>query len=172
MSAVIAPNASARTREPPLYSTALETVRAATLSGKDVGVVALLVRATAISSAAVESLVKMPLKTRAQRREGIVAAAVAITGEEDFTHEARDPDALDADDDHHDQHQRDDRGDQNLAAMIELCRKNPQHLSEWERRFVGSLPDARRLSKKQARVLRQIVAAVRQGRRPQRRRAA
>jgi len=84
MSAVIAPNASARTREPPLYSTALETVRAATLSGKDVGVVALLIRATAVSPAAVESLVKMPLKTRAQRREGIVAAAVAITAERDL----------------------------------------------------------------------------------------
>ncbi len=71
-----------------------------------------------------------------------------------------------------DDHQRDDRGDQNLAAMIELCRKNPQHLSEWERRFVGSLAGEPRLSKKQMAVLRQIVASVRQGRRSRHKRRA
>jgi hypothetical protein len=61
----------------------LETLRAATLSGKDVCVTGLLVRATAVSPAVVETLVKLPLRTRSELREGIVAAAVALTRERD-----------------------------------------------------------------------------------------
>jgi hypothetical protein len=77
-------------RAPLHYSMALETLRSATFSSKEIGVVALLIRAALASEAAGETLVKMPLKTRAQRREGVIAAAIGIINEVD----CGDPDTL------------------------------------------------------------------------------
>jgi hypothetical protein len=64
---------------------ALATLRTATLSSKEISTVALLIRAALASDAVRHSIVNMPLRTDADRRVAVIAAAICIIDENDRT---------------------------------------------------------------------------------------
>jgi hypothetical protein len=67
----------------PVFRAALRALREATCSADNRSLVSLLVRATALSPTAARVLVKNSLRTRSERREAVIAAAVAMAAEHD-----------------------------------------------------------------------------------------
>jgi hypothetical protein len=73
----------ARLRSDLNFTEAIQTLRGFTLSPAERGLFSLLIRAAVLSPAAAEVLVRMDLRTKAQRRAAVVAATVAMAAEID-----------------------------------------------------------------------------------------
>jgi hypothetical protein len=66
-----------------LYLISRAELHVATFSPADTSVFALLIRAAVMSPAVGAALVKLPLRTKADRRDAVIAAAVAFANEND-----------------------------------------------------------------------------------------